>query len=411
MGDWKEIKLGELVDYKKGFAFKSQLFGNIGDIVVRVSDTTNDSIDINSCPRIDELKAKEFDNYRIKYNDIIISTVGSWPENPNSIVGKVIRVPKEAHNALLNQNTVRLRARISEYQQFLYYRLRCFDFSDYLISGAQGSANQASITLNDIFNFIINLPALNENKVITNILRRLDDKIDLLQHQNKTLETIAETMFKQWFIKETEPSNEFINLGAVGNIKHGYAFKGEHIVTEETSNILLTPGNFKIGGGFKAGKFKYFNSDDFPSEYLLEEGELIITMTDLSQEGDTLGYPAFVQSISNKKLLHNQRIGKFIFKQDETIWKFFIYFLLTTDEYRNYILGTATGTAVRHTSPGRISEYEFMKPTNEILIRFNQVVIPLFDKIKSNIFQIRALTKLRDTLLPMLMSGEVRVTS
>ncbi len=80
-----------------------------------------------------------------------------------------------------------------------------------------------------------------------------------------------------------------VKLGDFIKVKHGFAFKGEYFSELENENILLTPGNFKIGGGFKLDKFKYYHSS-VPSDYILGDGDIIITMTDLSKEGDTLGY-------------------------------------------------------------------------------------------------------------------------
>ena len=97
-------------------------------------------------------------------------------------------------------------------------------------------------------------------------------------------------------------------LGDVIDVKHGFAFKGEFFQTEPNENILITPGNFKIGGGWKENKYKYYNGE-IPEEYVLTTGDLIVTMTDLSKEVDTLGYPAIVPSNQNRKFLHNQRIG------------------------------------------------------------------------------------------------------
>ena len=96
-------------------------------------------------------------------------------------------------------------------------------------------------------------------------------------------------------------------LGDYISIKHGYAFKGSGITTEDNGIVLVTPGNFALGGGFKEEKCKYFNGE-YPSEYVLAPDDLIVTMTDLSKEMDTLGYSALVPK-SDRIYLHNQRIG------------------------------------------------------------------------------------------------------
>jgi type I restriction enzyme S subunit len=162
--------------------------------------------------------------------------------------------------------------------------------------------------------------------------------------------------------------NEIINipngwttttLGEIIDIKHGFAFKGEFISEIKNDYILVTPGNFYIGGGFKKEKFKYYNGD-FPLEFIMDVNDIIITMTDLSKDGDTLGYAAKVPD-DNLKYLHNQRIGLVKFKNDEYS-KDFIYWLLRTPHYQKCIVNSATGSTVRHTSPKRIQQYAFSIP-------------------------------------------------
>src|SRR5438876_7242625 len=95
------------------------------------------------------------------------------------------------------------------------------------------------------------------------------------------------------------------SLADVIEIKHGYAFEGKYFADEPPGDILLTPGNFAIGGGFKRDKLKYYRGP-VPEEFVLTEGDLVLTMTDLSKESDTLGYPAFVPHVNGCRLLHNQ---------------------------------------------------------------------------------------------------------
>ena len=152
-------------------------------------------------------------------------------------------------------------------------------------------------------------------------------------------------------------------LGDFLKVKHGYAFKGENIVTEETPNILVTPGNFNIGGGFKSDKFKYYKGDEFPKEYILTSGDIVVTMTDLSKDSDTLGYSAKIPFSTNHNYLHNQRIGLVQFI-NENVCKDFVYWLMRTREYQNYIVGSASGTSIMHTSPSRIEDYRCIIPSS-----------------------------------------------
>ena len=177
-------------------------------------------------------------------------------------------------------------------------------------------------------------------------------------------------------------SNQEFFLSDFISVKHGFAFKGDFITTEENENCLLTPGNFMIGGGFKSDKFKYF-SGDIPQDYILKEDDLIITMTDLSKQGDTLGYSALVPSIYGKKMLHNQRIGLVEFKNNE-LDKYYLYFLLRSHEYRSYILGCSTGSTVRHTSPSKIVSFKFVKPDLETQKKIASKLLSLENKIDLN---------------------------
>ncbi len=170
-------------------------------------------------------------------------------------------------------------------------------------------------------------------------------------------------------------------LGDLINIKHGYAFKGEFFSEEGPGPLLLTPGNFAIGGGFKESKPKYYLGS-FLDEFKLKPGDLVITMTDLSKSGDTLGYPAIIPS--RPEYLHNQRIGFISVKSSREIDKLFLFYALRTLGYRNHILSGATGSTVRHTSPSRISEYEISVPGLETQRAIAAVLGALDDKININ---------------------------
>ncbi len=103
-------------------------------------------------------------------------------------------------------------------------------------------------------------------------------------------------------------------LGDLVEIKHGFAFQGEFFREEPPGDILLTPGNFAISGGFKTEKLKYYTGP-VPQEFILQEDDLLVTMTDLSKAADTLGYPAIVpRSHRGRRFLHNQRRGKVLVK-------------------------------------------------------------------------------------------------
>ena len=172
-------------------------------------------------------------------------------------------------------------------------------------------------------------------------------------------------------------------LSEVIDVRHGFAFPGAHIQSEPVGDILVTPGNFAIGGGFKADKLKYFDGE-VPDEYVLEDGDLIVTMTDLSKQSDSLGYPAFVPRLSGRRFLHNQRIGKVEIRRNAALDRGFLFYLLRTPEYRHEVLASATGTAIKHTSPGRILAYKARLPPLAEQKAIARVLSALDDKVELN---------------------------
>jgi type I restriction enzyme S subunit len=191
------------------------------------------------------------------------------------------------------------------------------------------------------------------------------------------------------------------------SIKHGYAFKGEFFKDEPTKNILVTPGNFKIGGGFKSDKFKYYDGP-IDESYILKPFDLIVTMTDLSKIGDTLGYPALIPKDSALTFLHNQRVGKIIFKDNVQKLKNYFYILFMNDRYRHEVLSSMTGSTVKHTSPNRIEAFKFPY-SNQLSLQYSNLIDSMIGQLNQNDIQSKTLECLRDTLLPKLLAGEINL--
>lgn len=168
-------------------------------------------------------------------------------------------------------------------------------------------------------------------------------------------------------------------LGDYIRIKHGYAFSGTGISTEDNNVVLVTPGNFSIGGGFKEEKCKFF-TNSYPSDYVLHEDDLIVTMTDLSKAVDTLGYSALVPHSSKRTYLHNQRIGLVQFLSDD-IDKHYLYWFMRTPWYQSSIAATSSGSTVHHTSPDRIRDVEINLPS----LDYQRKVASFLDEIEGKI--------------------------
>jgi type I restriction enzyme S subunit len=173
-----------------------------------------------------------------------------------------------------------------------------------------------------------------------------------------------------------------VSLGDLFRVKHGFAFKSEYFTDEPQDTVLVTPGNFAIGGGFQDGKRKYYNGR-VPEDYVLKPGQVVVTMTDLSKESDTLGYAASIPNDSTI-WLHNQRVGLLEFKTEIPTSPRFIEYLLRTHEYRSWIVGSATGTTVKHTAPGRIESFATRIPPIEEQRAIAHILGTLDDKIELN---------------------------
>lgn len=170
-----------------------------------------------------------------------------------------------------------------------------------------------------------------------------------------------------------------VKIGDLCKIKHGFAFKGIYFVDEPQKYVCVTPGNFSLKGGFKNDKPKYYNGP-IPEDYILREDDLIVTMTDLSKAGDTLGYSALVPYDKRYTFLHNQRIG-LITDLSSSVEKHFLYWIMRTYDYQRYIVSHCSGSTVKHTSPSNIGSYCFKCPTKDI----QKKIVDILDSIESKI--------------------------
>lgn len=175
-------------------------------------------------------------------------------------------------------------------------------------------------------------------------------------------------------------NNNLFQLGDLITIKHGFAFKGEYFSEKPTHYQLVTPGNFAIGGGFQLGKGKFY-SGPIPEDYILQTNDLIVTMTDLSKQADTLGFAAKVPKTEGTTWLHNQRIGLVQVKKDSKLLPEYLYYLMRSNRYRQNIVASATGSTVKHTSPDRIYAYKFNLPSMDEQNRIASILASLDERI------------------------------
>jgi type I restriction enzyme, S subunit len=399
LSDWKEHSLGELIKHKKGFAFKSNDLVASGHPIIKVSNFTSDSIDIDGCSYVVDSESTKYIEYQIFHNDIIIATVGSWASNPNSIVGKVIRVPKKAHGAFLNQNSVILRVKDGTDQNFIFYKLKSKDFSDHLIAGARGSANQASVSLEDIFKFKFNLPNLEIQKKIATILSSLDDKIENNLNINQTLEEIARTLFNEMCLPKGDDLPEGWRVGKLSDL---VTLNPKLQIKKGSVSIYIEMKDLNEN----SATIKNSREREFTSGSKFQNGDVLLARITPCLENGKTGLVSF---------LEENEIGwgstEFIvLRGKEEAGRCFVYCLSRFEPFRNYAIKSMVGSSGRQRVVESIlADYELAIPPEKILKEFEKTVNPFFNEIFANEQQNQTLKEIRDSLLPKLMSGEIEV--
>lgn len=343
------------------------------------------------------LKKVPFDKM-LQDGDVLINSTGT------GTAGRVAQIMKVPVPTTIDGHMILLRP-TNEIDP-LYYGYAIKAHQSKIESLAEGSTGQTEINRQRLQNeIIIRFPSDKQlQKDIGLFLLKIEEKIKNNKHINDNLEQQARALYQSI----ANGASQSAVLSDFVSIKHGYAFKGDYITFESNNVVLVTPGNFKIGGGFQENKCKYFTFE-YPSDYVLCPGDLIVTMTDLSKEADTLGYSALVPDNPERIYLHNQRIGLVQFT-NSSLPKDYVYWFLRSFDYHMRIVGSASGSTVKHTSPRRILEQiipipqDKEEPKLRLLKDINEVIAQ--NELESN-----KLSHIRNIILPRLMSGELDVSS
>ena len=399
MSEWQKVKLGDCISTKKGFAFKSALYTNCGVPVVRVSDFTLDSVADNDLVYYPHAEKDRYDEYVLNEGDVLIQTVGSWQYNPNSVVGKVVRVPYYHKGSLLNQNIVKIIPNNGYNNAFIFYRLKCRDFAGHVLGEARGAANQASITLDTIKRFSFDCPLLSTQQRIATILSRYDSLIENYQKQIKLLEEAAQRLYKEWFIDLRFPGHENIKivdgvpegwekkkLIDLVDVQYGYAFDGHLFNSKEEGTPIVRIRN--IPDGYTND----YTTEEASESYIINDGDILVGMDGIFHINTWSGGKAFLV----------QRACSFRPKDDSM--KGFI--LQAIYEPIKFFENTVVGATVAHLGKKHIDSIELLVSKNVSLYKPFEKMFNERQTLKS---QLRLLTEARDRLLPKLMSGEITV--
>jgi len=279
--------------------------------------------------------------------------------------------------------------------RFLYYHCLDEEFQFYIEMVATGTTIP-NVPLKGVRQYSFNLPPLEEQKTIAEVLSSLDDKIDLLHRQNKTLEELAQTLFRQWFIEEAKDEWE------IGTLEDIIDFNPTHSLKKGEMYPFLEMGNVQT---FKSSVAGWYDRA-FTSGTKFKNGDTLLARITPSLENGKTAYIDF---------LEENQIGwgstEFVvMRMKKTYHPFISYLIARNEDFRDFSIGNMTGSTGRQRAQAKdIKEYEIAIPSVEIIKKLNESIKDIPIKIKANSKQIKTLENMRDTLLPKLMSGEVRV--
>ena len=377
MSEWKEYKLGDACTELSDGLHKAPIFVEGGDyIFVNAKNIAKGYIVDN-----DPTKKSTYEEY-LKYssplNDTTIlysidGTIGNIAlyRGEKCILGKVA--------CYINPNPQILD------RMFLYYSLQSPHFNAYIDQMSTGSTIQ-HISLKTMRNYVFTCPPLDKQKQIASILTSLDDKIDLLNRENATIEAMAETLFRQWFIEEAKEDWEKGKLGEICE----YAKEKADIANIDRNTYITTENMCSNKQGV------------VPPSSVPENIQVTIYSPD-----DIL--------LSNirpyfKKLWLSDRNGGcsndvLCIRSKSKIFKYFVYYTIRQDEFFDYVMLGSKGSKMPRGDKHHIMNWPIQKPPKQMLELFNEFVLRSIGKMQNNNRQILCLEKQRNTLLPKLMSN------
>lgn len=374
---WTECKLRDIADIKMGQSPKSESYNNSGEGLPFLQGSRTFG---SRYPLIDTYCT---DPKRIANKGEILFSVRAPVGDINIAYRKIC----------IGRGLASLNAK-NQQNLFLFYLLHFI--KDDIINLGNGTVFE-SVNKSDLESVSILLPPLPEQRAIASVLSSLDDKIDLLHRENKTLEAMAETLFRKWFIEEAEDDWEGVSLGdstLSTIIKSGINFfEGEKFYLE-TNDV----NNTDIVGGIPV------TYADRPSRANMEPVVYSVWFSKKQGTRKLLMFDEY-SKYTNKLILSTGFTG---LKTTE-LSHYYIWCYVMSPQFQKIKDNLVTGSVQPDITNDNVKKIIIPKPDNETLLKFNSVVKEFFYKISLNQVQIRTLTQLRDTLLPKLMSGEVRV--
>lgn len=339
--DWEVVTLGDVVDYTKGFPFRSADYTTGGVRIIRVSDTTHDSISDNSPIFISPVKSDIYSRWSLSEFDIILSTVGSKPPMYDSMVGKAILVQKKSVGALLNQNAVIIRNKKCErsIQVIIVSHLKTNKYFSFIEGIYRGNANQASITLKDLFEFVVPMPVNHdERQAIAAALFDIDALISRLDQLIAKKRDIKQAAMQQLLSGQQRLpgfSGEW-EKRLIGDIS--FISKGEQLSQAPNTTGIVPHYN----GGVSASS--YIDSANTPKNTII-----------ISEGGNSCG---FVQFITTSFWCG----GHCYSVRPRGVDNIFLYFALKAKQEE--IMGLRVGSGLPNIQKNALNNFQLMLPIN-----------------------------------------------
>jgi type I restriction enzyme S subunit len=363
-----------------------------GYFMASVKDMEYGRFNFRECKTIsvEDFSNLEKNNCKPLPGDILISKDGA-----NCLDLIFVYNQKEQIVLLSSIAIVRLKSGFDS--QFYRYYLLSPNVQEMMKNNFVSGSAIPRVVLKDFRNVPVPILPLPEQRAIAEVLSSLDDKIDLLHRQNKTLEQLAEAMFRQWFVEEAEEgwlTATIDEVAAVNSKTLTREFPYDEIEYLDTGSI--TNGRIE--------SFQTMPLADAPSraQRLVAENDIVYSLVRPGQRHFGMIHDPKPNTVVSTG---------FCVITCESISPYFLYTLLTRQETVDYfdMVAEASTSAYPSLRPSDIGSFQFQFPSKELLDKFHNNSSNFWSKIKSNTHQIHTLTQLRDSLLPKLMSGEVRV--
>lgn len=414
--EWTKYKLGTICKKIGSGATptggKEAYLDNGEYALIRSQNVLDFTFSYDGLAYINEIQASKLNNVTIEPDDVLLNITGDS-------VARVCQVPNHILPARVNQHVSIIRPQKNVLlNTFLKYYLLNPIFKSYLLNLSAVGATRNAITKSMIEDLDIVIPTSDTQHRISFILSTLDEKIENNLSTNKTIEEIARTIFKEWFVNFNYPNAdgsrkhsdfgeipsdwEVLGIGEVCYVQNGYAFKSNDFKEEGEVGIIKIKN---INGNVvDIEKIDFVDAnvvERLDKKFKIESGSLLIAMT-----GAEVGKIGLVP-LTEKNLWLNQRVG--MFKEKIAYGNLFMYLLLSTDTYQTAIQNSALGSAQPNISASAIESIRAIIPPSELIEAFGKIVKPMFEKILDNLAENETLKNTRDSLLPKLMSGEIDV--